>query len=192
MSGLARNLDLPVLPMWKARSFWAQLLLVVTVLLNASGVDIYQHLGAMGLGSSQEEVLATGDKFVSAWQQIAPLIFGFWAWIERRAPNYRLSLPKASTTTGVGLLAMCFLFAMPADRAVAGQPVCMPRPAYFAMLEERYGELPVWSGISGSYHVVLAQAPSGSWTLLMIREDDKACNLTGGDQSDFLVRRTES
>ena len=93
MSGLARNLDLPVLPMWKARSFWAQLLLVVTVLLNASGVDIYQHLGAMGLGSSQEEVLATGDRFVSAWQQIAPLIFGFWAWIERRAPNYRLGIP---------------------------------------------------------------------------------------------------
>lgn len=185
---LARNLTLPALPFWAARSFYAQLLMVLTVLANAAGIDLMGYFSAMGLGSTHDEVLANGDKFVSAWQQIAPLVFGFWAWIERRAPNYRISVPKKATTAGLGLFLIGLLLVAP-DRASAGQPLCMPHDQYVAMLADRYGEVPVWSGTSGSYQVQLLQAASGSWTLLMIREDAKACNITGGDMSDFAVRK---
>lgn len=93
MLKLSRNLALPVLAPWFARSFWAQVLAVLVVTANAAGIDLFSHLGAMGLGSSHDEVLANGDRVISAWQQIAPLILGLWAWFERLAPRYRLGLP---------------------------------------------------------------------------------------------------
>ena len=39
----------------------------------------------MGLGNTPDGVV---DKIMT----LAPLAFGLWAWWERRAPNYRLSL----------------------------------------------------------------------------------------------------
>lgn len=90
---LSNNLALPDLPAWQARSFWLQLLLFLTVLANLFGVDLMAVLGEMGLGAEPDAVLATGERVVNAWQTLAPLLFGLWAWLERRAPNYRLVWP---------------------------------------------------------------------------------------------------
>lgn len=85
------NPGLPALPVWRAASFWAQLLLVLSVIANTVGLDLFAVLGDMGLGGTPEEVIATGERAVSAVQQLLPMIFGIWAWIERRAPRYRLT-----------------------------------------------------------------------------------------------------
>lgn len=89
---LPNNTALPPLPVWQARSFYAQLLLMLAVMLNTLGVDLWTVLRDLGLGGSPEEVLATGDRAVAAWQQLSPILFGLWAWLERRAPRYRLML----------------------------------------------------------------------------------------------------
>lgn len=89
---LPNNLTLPVLPMWQARSFWVQLLLALTVMLNAQGVDLMGALGVLGLGSTPEAVIDTGARTVNAVQQLLPILLAIWAWLERRAPNFRLSL----------------------------------------------------------------------------------------------------
>ncbi len=103
-TALSNNPLLPELPVWQARSFYAQILLVVSVLLNFLGIDLFRTLGEIGWGSSPEEVLATGDRAVAAWQQVAPLIFGLWAWIERRAPNFRLVWWGTKGPTGTAAL----------------------------------------------------------------------------------------
>ena len=84
------NSNLTALPVWHARSFYAQLLLAVAVILNLAGIDLFAALTEIGWGASPEEVVDTG---IGAWQTIAPLVFGLWAWIERRAPNFRLVWP---------------------------------------------------------------------------------------------------
>ena len=94
---LPPNTALPSLPAWKAPSFWAQLLLALTVVLNAVGIDLMGVLGAMGLGGTPDQVIATGERAVSAVQQLLPLIFGVWAWVERRAPHFRLTFRKAAS-----------------------------------------------------------------------------------------------
>lgn len=73
--------SLPPLPVWQARSFWASLLLVATVAANAFGVDLAAHLG------DPDTLL---DRGAAMAQALAPVAFGLWAWLERRAPNYRL------------------------------------------------------------------------------------------------------
>lgn len=72
---------LPPLPVWQARSFWASLLLIATVAANAAGVDLAAHLG------DPDTVLDRGAEIAQA---LAPVAFGLWAWLERRAPGYRL------------------------------------------------------------------------------------------------------
>lgn len=90
---IANNLSLPALSILQARSTYAQIALIVIVALNAAGIDILGITREMGLGGTADEVIASGDRAVAAWQQVAPLALGVWAWIERRAPNYRLVLP---------------------------------------------------------------------------------------------------
>lgn len=85
------NTSLPTLLAWKATSFWAQVLLVLSVIFNTLGIDIFAVFSGMGLGASPEEVIATGERAVSAVQQLLPLFFGIWAWIERSAPRFRLT-----------------------------------------------------------------------------------------------------
>lgn len=84
------NRALPELPAWRAASFWAQLLLVLSVMFNAVGVDLYAIFASIGAGSTPEEVIATGHRIARLVQELMPLFFGLWAWLERRAPNYRL------------------------------------------------------------------------------------------------------
>lgn len=82
---MAKNLDLPVLPAWHARSFYASLLMLATILCNAFGIELMPLLSGLGFGGSADQVI---DKVMI----VAPLVFGWWAWWERKAPNYRLSL----------------------------------------------------------------------------------------------------
>lgn len=115
------NYSLPILDVWKARSFWAQLLLLLTVCLNAIGIDLMGLFQAMGLGDSPEQVIDGG---ISLWQTLAPIIFGFWAWWERRSPNYRLVWPWQSSA--VLLLGLCLLTGTQAGAEVA---VTAPSPS---------------------------------------------------------------
>lgn len=124
---LSNNLALPALSILQARSTYAQLLLIASVLLNALGIDLFAALSEMGLGSSPEEVIATGDRAVAAWQQVAPLAFGIWAWMERRAPSYRLVWPWSArdaiaSGSSALLVALCLLQSASAARA-ADEPI---------------------------------------------------------------------
>ena len=80
------NTDLPPIPVWHARSFYAAILLVLSSLLNLFQIDLDGWLTSYGL-LGQEDLL---DKIML----VAPLVFGLWAWFERRAPCYRLSIHK--------------------------------------------------------------------------------------------------
>lgn len=79
----------PEMPVWHARSFYASLLMAATVLANVLGFNLLGVLETVGLGSSDEEVLRNV-------QMLMPLVFGFWAWFERRAPNFRLVWRRVS------------------------------------------------------------------------------------------------
>lgn len=91
---LPPNTALPPLPVWKAPSFWAQMLMVLTVLLNTMGIDLMAVFQGMGLGASPEEVVARGQHAVSVVQQLLPMVFGIWAYVERKAPHFRLTFWK--------------------------------------------------------------------------------------------------
>ena len=80
---MTANTALPPLPAWHARSFYASLLLVATVVCNALHFDLGAWFAAhLGLETSADVL-----DFVMA---VMPICFGLWAWIERRAPRYRL------------------------------------------------------------------------------------------------------
>lgn len=87
---LSNNTDLPELNGFAARSTWLILIGVLFAAASAFGLDLGHVLAEMGIGATPEEVLASGERAVSAWQLIAPQLLGIWAWIERRAPRYRL------------------------------------------------------------------------------------------------------
>lgn len=98
---LSNNLTLPTLSALQARSTWAIVTMTAITLANAFGIDLLAFFAAIGAGSSPEEVIETGERVVSAWQSVAPLLLGLWAWIERRAPNYRLVFWGAGTGSGL-------------------------------------------------------------------------------------------
>lgn len=140
------NLSLPPLPFWQARSFYAQLLLAASVLLNTLGVDLMGFLAATGFGATPDEVVARG---VSIWQALAPLGFGLWAWFERRAPNYRLVI-GAGHTTGLRMLGGLFIIGVLASAvpALAAQD-CAPGDRALRLLDEKYGETLQATAIAG-------------------------------------------
>jgi hypothetical protein len=70
---------LPVLLFWQARSFWAQLPLAGSVILNTVGVDFFLFTTDIGLGADPDAVVASGEQAVSAFQKLLPIAFGFWA-----------------------------------------------------------------------------------------------------------------
>lgn len=77
------------MPAWHARSFYASALMAATVLCNVIGLDFLAFLQGMGLGQNEDEILRNVE-------MLMPLLFGLWAWIERRAPNFRLVWRKLS------------------------------------------------------------------------------------------------
>ena len=95
---------LPPLPVWMARSFYAQLLLALTALANAAGIDLFGAFHGAGIAgctgvadaACSDAVLDAGVRAVTAVQTLLPVAFGLWAWLERRAPGYRLVWPWAA------------------------------------------------------------------------------------------------
>lgn len=79
----------PELPAWHARSFYAQILLIVTVLAQAAGIDLAGWIERLGF-TGERQLL----DFVVA---VMPALFGLWAWLERRAPRFRLVFRRALT-----------------------------------------------------------------------------------------------
>ena len=93
---LSNNKDLPALPAWQARSFWLTLITMMVALANSFGLDLMAMFGEMGLGHSPDAVIDSVNRGVSAIQTLIPFVTGAWAWIERRAPNFRLTLGKVA------------------------------------------------------------------------------------------------
>lgn len=77
------NDSLPPLPAWHARSFYASLLMIATVCAHAFGFDLMAFFARRFGLPDQGAVL----DFVDA---LMPIAFALWAWIERRAPHFRL------------------------------------------------------------------------------------------------------
>lgn len=177
------NLSLPTLPIWQARSFYAQALLAISVVLNTMGIDLMGFFSASGIGATPDEVV---EKGVSIWQALAPIVFGLWSWYERRAPNYRLvAFGPVNTGGGLRFLGMmAFLgLALSATPSVAQTP-CMPFDRAVQILHERYGEQLVGAGVDGqAMPVLLFVSPdSHSWTLVRTMNDDSVttCILIAG------------
>lgn len=164
---LSNNRELPELPAWQARSFWAMVLAVVATSANALGIDLFGFLGEVGAGATPDEVIATGERAISAWQSLAPLVLGLWAWIERRAPNYRLTLfgkPEDDSATGFKFLGMFFLAIALAGGVLIGsawsaaaQGVrCMSAATVAAALADDYGEKVVGAGtVAGNRRMLM-------------------------------------
>jgi hypothetical protein len=183
MAFLSNNTDLPELPFWQARSFWAQLLLAASVFLNAQGVDLMTLLAEMGIGATPDEVIATGERLVSVWQQLAPILFGFWAWIERRAPKFRLVFWRRPETQlhFLGPLAVAALVFMGGVQEARAAAQCLPGPAVREQLADRWAEAAIGHGIAGPVRFEIFVNPeTRSWTIVAFRADGVACVLAAG------------
>ena len=184
---LANNTTLPELPVWQARSFWAQLLLVASVLANAFGIDLFAALREMGIGSNPDEVMATVTRIGSALQVLSPAFFGIWAWLERRAPNFRLvfwkKLPELNMLGLWAALTIGLVLAADVRAALADAPRCMGQADALASLKARYGEDLRWSGLTTNGQLLaVTLAPDGTtWTALVIAPDGRACFLAAGE-----------
>jgi uncharacterized membrane protein len=75
------NTDLPALPAWQARSFWVAIVAAVLQVATLAHIDV---LGIFGVEGSEQ--------LVDSIMQIVAAIGLVWVWIERQAPNFRLSL----------------------------------------------------------------------------------------------------
>jgi len=181
MFRLSNNLDLPELPAWQARSFWLTLLSAIAIVLNALGIDLWQITAGMGLGATPDEVAASGGRAVAAWQMLAPMVLGIWAWIERRAPRYRLVWtgirPRFDIVGALAIGLVALLFSGPVS--AQGVP-CLPAAEMIARLASTYGEHPVVSALGPSgAPIVFFAAPDGGWTMVMER-DGMACMVAAG------------
>lgn len=92
---LANNKQLPELAAWKARSFWLTAITGAVALANSQSIDLLAVFGEMGLGATPDAVVDNATRGVSAVQILLPFATGVWAWVERRAPNFRLVFWKA-------------------------------------------------------------------------------------------------
>lgn len=185
---LANNTDLPELPALMARSTWAILLAFAVSIANARGFDLMGFFAEIGAGTTQDEVIATGQRAVSAWQIIAPLVLGLWAWIERRAPKFRLVFwrkpPELRMLAFWGpLLFLVALAVAAAPLAAFAEPRCLGQADALADLKARFDEDLRWSGlITNGQLLAVTLAPDGTtWTALVIRPDGLACLLAAGE-----------
>jgi len=191
---LSNNAALPDLPAWQARSFWAMLLAVVATAANAFGVDLFGFLGQIGAGATPDEVIATGERAISAWQMLAPLVLGIWAWLERRAPNYRLTLFRTPAPDGalhfLGAILLALMLAggvlvastLPTLPTLAQGARWVPEGQLVASLVDDYQEVVIGAGVSPHNHPVLlfANIRSGTWTMVVM-VDGRACVIAAGE-----------
>ena len=181
MIRLSNNLDLPELPAWQARSFWLTLLSAGAIVLNALGIDLWQITAGMGLGATPDEVAASGGRAVAAWQMLAPMALGIWAWIERRAPRYRLVWtgirPRFDIVGAVAIGLLALLLSAPVSAQGAQ---CQPAADMIAGLASAYGERPVVGALGpNGAPILFFAAPDGGWTMVMER-DGIACMVAVG------------
>lgn len=80
MSKLAES-PLPEMPAWHARSTYLTAYAVGVWIAQRFGLDLEPALRDMGLPA---EAVAT------ALVEVMPYVFLAWAWVERRAPSYKL------------------------------------------------------------------------------------------------------
>lgn len=85
------NRALPPLNPMLARSTYAGLLTLIVGICTAYNIDLIGLATGLGFGTTEDEIIKTGERAVSAYQVLANIALGIWAWWERRAPNYRLS-----------------------------------------------------------------------------------------------------
>ena len=78
---LTRESPLPELSVWQARSTYAALITGTLIIANSAGFDPDRWLTAHGM---------TTYGLLDAAFQIAPLVAGAWAWLERKTPNFKL------------------------------------------------------------------------------------------------------
>ncbi len=176
------NTELPVLNGFAARSFWLQLLTVVAMVLNSQGIDIWAALREAGLGGNPAQVLATGDRIVSIWQQALPIVTGLWAYFERRAPHYRLVWPwKWGAAIIVGLVPTALAFSVGA--ALAAGPQCGKTGEVRDLLAKKYGEHPIGVGSSDDRAIeVWVNPDTGTWTAVATDATGMSCLLSSGQR----------
>ncbi|MDN5785732.1 hypothetical protein [Pseudorhodobacter sp.] len=184
---LSNNITLPTLPLFAARSTWAMVIAALITIFNTLGIDLLGFFTSIGAGSTPDEVLATGQRVVSAWQIVAPLALGFWAWVERRAPNFRLTLGSAKTVSdvsgiGAAVVALALFGAVPTGLRAETLSRCFDPIQLKQSLTERYGEELVGAGMTGSdvATLIYSNVTTGSWTLVAITAD-RACVLMAGE-----------
>jgi hypothetical protein len=78
---MADTSPLPELPMWQARSFWLTLVAAAAQVAALSGFDLFGFFGA-----------ADDQAFTDSIMQIVSAVAVVWAWLERRAPNFKLGV----------------------------------------------------------------------------------------------------
>ena len=78
---MAENTDLPPLPAWHARSFW---ITIIGAALQIAAFLKFDLLGFLNVENS--------EALTDAVMQIVGAGALLWAWFERKAPNYRLTL----------------------------------------------------------------------------------------------------
>jgi hypothetical protein len=71
--------DLPVLPFWQARSFWAAVLAVLAPILSVLGIDW---------------PAASDPATVDRIMQVIGAVAAALAWQQRVAPNFRLGIRR--------------------------------------------------------------------------------------------------
>lgn len=81
------NSPLPPLPAWQARSFWLTLVGAAAQVAVLTNFDLF---GFFGVGGQEQ--------LVDAIMQIVAVVAMIWAWFERKAPSYKLSLTGKSET----------------------------------------------------------------------------------------------
>lgn len=75
------NTDLPPLEMFRARSTWVVL---VAGAMQIAAFAKFDLLGLLGVAGQEQ--------LVDGIMQIVAALALIWTWLERRAPNYRLTL----------------------------------------------------------------------------------------------------
>ena len=75
------NMDLPPLPIWQARSFWVTMVGAISQIAVFARFDLFGFFGVTG-----------SEPLVDGIMQIVAAVGLVWTWLERRAPNYRLTL----------------------------------------------------------------------------------------------------
>ena len=78
---MAENTDLPPLSIWQARSTWVVIVGALSQIAVFARFDLFGLFGVTG-----------SEPLVDGIMQIVAAVSLVWVWLERKAPNYRLTL----------------------------------------------------------------------------------------------------